>query len=263
MTRITSKFVGVGVGVVAVTALLGGSAGVTAGAAGARSTAGLSAHISAPHAGAGVRGSVPVTNYGAGYFSYPGQTNQGVSGASATFVMPSFSCASSSDNEWLLPGIWVYDSNGNLAEQVDVNFNCNAGTKVQTDVICVTDAACDTSLTIAPGDAVVASLSESATATTGTIRDLTSGATAQVTGSATTSDQTVFVGDEGPGLFGVTSVPTFSPAIKFSRVQVNSQYLNAWGPAQYSLKTTNKVQIATGSLNSPGDAFTTTFKHNR
>jgi hypothetical protein len=262
MTRITSKFVGVGVGVVAVTALLGGSAAVTAGAAGARSTAGLSAHISAPHAGAAIRGSVPVTDYGAGYFSYPGSTSEGVSGASATFVMPSISCASSSDSEWLLPGIWVYDGGGNLTEQVDVNFNCNGGGLYEQAVICVTGADCDASLTIAPGDAVVASLSESGTATTGSIRDLTSGGTAQVIGSATTSDGVVFVGDDGPALFGVTAVPTFSPAIKFSRVQVNSQYLNAWGPSQYNLKSNKKVQIATGSLTSPGDAFTTTFKHN-
>jgi hypothetical protein len=233
--------------------------GVASGAATlAKSTAGQHPHMSHASVAGGRLSAVATTNYGAGYFSYPGLAN-GVAGASTSFKMPAITCANAGDKEWLLPGIWVYGS-GSLTEQVDVNFNCNAGVLLQQAVICVDGAGCDQSLTVAPGDKIRASLAYTSTATIGTIKDVTSGQVRQVVGSAVTTDDTVFIGDEGPSLFGVSKVPTFTTQT-FKVNQVNGQDLSDWGPARYNLKTGTPVQIRTGAL-SAAQAFVTTFAHN-
>ena len=147
-----------------------------------------------PHSG------ISKTNYGAGYFAYPSTGNVG--SVSATFRVPAIHCQSASDQEWLLPGIWVYDSSGNLTQQVDVNLNCNNGAMLLEAVICINGGSCDTSLAITPGDLIVATLSETPSGSFGQIRDITSGQTKSVSGTAApTNDYTVFVGIEGPSLF--------------------------------------------------------------
>jgi hypothetical protein len=173
--------------------------------------------------------------------------------------MPSITCESTANYEWLLPGIWVYTASAELTEQVDVNFNCDDGTLVEEGQISVQGQ--ETSLAVSPGDTVVASLSESATATAGTLDDLTSGATAQAVGPATSDDTTVFIGDAGGSQFGVTAVPTFSKVV-FSQAQVDGEYLALWVPARENLQTGSDAQIDAGALARPGDTFTTTFKHN-
>jgi hypothetical protein len=229
-------------------------AGVASGAATQpKTTAGLHAHVSS----GGLVSAVATTYYGAGYFSYPGAGS--LAGASTSFKMPAITCANGSDNEWLLPGIWVYSS-GSLSEQVDVNFNCNGGALTLVAVICISGAGCDTSLAVAPHDVIRASISYTSTATIGTIKDVTSGQVRQVVGSAVTADDTVFIGDAGPSLFGVQKVPTFT-SLKFSVNQVNAQDLSDWSPLRYNLKTGTPVQIRTGAL-SAAQAFTTTFAHN-
>ncbi|MFL6239880.1 MAG: hypothetical protein ACJ735_10375 [Actinomycetes bacterium] len=217
-----------------------------------RSTAGVKAHI-------GASPNTPSTNYGAGYFSYLGTGN--VVSVGATFKAPPVTCASTSDMEWLLPGIWIYDGGGNLSEQVDVNLNCNSGSQLREDVICLNGVSCDTSLTINPNDKVEVSFTNTPNYSTGVVRDITQHTSATVTGPSQASDYTVFIGDEGPSLFGPTAVPTFTK-VGFSIATVNGQYLGDNGPAKYNLKTTSAVQIATGALNSSGSGFNTTFKHN-
>lgn len=222
-----------------------------------KSTAGLHPRI-VMHRGQGAY--VPVTNYGAGYFTYPANAN-GLASASATFTMPTFSCASSTDNEWLLPGIWVY-SGGALSEQVDVNFNCNSGAKVQSGIVCLNNAGCDTSLAVNPADKIIASIAYTPTATVATLKDVTTQVSAHVVGAAVTNDEVVFIGDEGPSLFGVNYVPTFTH-VSFGSVQINGQYLvDGPFPAQYHLKTGSVVQITASIIVPTGAGFTTTFHHN-
>ncbi len=225
------------------------------------STAGAHPHVVLPHAGGVHPNANPSTYYGAGYFTYPSET-VGTASASATFTMPTTTCVHPHDREWLLPGIWVYDSSGNLSEQVDVNFNCNGNNPgYYGDVICISGTTCDDSLAVAPGDKIVASLAYTATATVGTIRDITAGTTAQVVGGPITTDATIFIGDEGPSLFGVNVVPRFT-RVQFSSVQVNGQYLvDSPFPVAYDLQTASDVQIATSAIGANGQSFTTTFKH--
>lgn len=228
--------------------------GVASGAAtGPKTTAGLQATLS----NGGRLSAVSTTNLGAGYFVFP---SAGIAGASTSFKMPTIACASASDKEWLLPGIWVYNTSSALSEQVDVNFNCNSGVFTEEAVICISGGGCDATLPIAPGDKIRASLAYTSTATIGTIKDVTAGTSKQVVGSAVTNDDAVFIGDAGPSQFGVSKVPHFS-TVKFSVNQVNAQDLSDWSPLRENLKTATAVQIRAGVV-SAAQAFVTTFAHN-
>jgi hypothetical protein len=229
----------------------------TGAAARPRGTAGMHPHLSHAMATGGRLSAVSSTSNGAGFYSYPG-TTVGVAGVSTSFKMPAITCAASGDNEWLLPGIWVF-SGGVLREQVDVNFNCNSGAQFRQAILCI-GATCDTSLTVAPHDTIRASLAYTSNATIATLKDVTAGQTRQVVGPVVTTDYTVFIGDQGPALFGVSAVPTFT-TVKFANNQVNAQDLSDWAPDRYNLKTASAVQIRTGAL-SPSQAFVTTFAHN-
>lgn len=206
---------------------------------------------------------VPSTSYGAGYFSYPGSGD--VASASVTFTMPAFSCAHTTDSEWLSPGIWVFDNSGALSQFSGVQFNCNDGALFQGDVMCVDDyAVCDDSLTVQPGDRVVSTLYESSAQTVAAFHDLTSGGTIRISSAPVTDDYTVFIGDLGPSIASsgaVTRVPTFLQ-VAFSKAQVNGYYLGDWGPTRYNLKTSLALQERGGALSGDGDAFKTTFVHN-
>jgi hypothetical protein len=205
---------------------------------------------------------VPSTYYGAGYFSYPATGSVG--SVSVTFRVPAIHCKSTSDNEWLLPGIWVYDNTGTLSQQVDLNLLCDSGTILLHDVICIAGGTCATSLAIHPGDLIVATLSETASGTFGQLRNITTGLAESVSGSAApTIDHSVFVGIEGPSMFGVTNVPTFLKAT-FTKVQVNGYYLSDWSPAQYNLSPPagTPVQVNTTALQDNGDQFVNNFVHN-
>jgi hypothetical protein len=110
-----------------------------------RSTAGRAAHVSVAALAAAGSAAGAAPDAGTNSALGAGQvTNQPVFAIGVTFTMPSFSCASSSDAEWLLPGIWIFDNNGNLVAQVDVNFNCDSGAKTQQSVICIIGSPCNT-----------------------------------------------------------------------------------------------------------------------
>jgi hypothetical protein len=204
---------------------------------------------------------IQFTNFGAAYFSFPGN-HGGLASASATFTMPAtWSCQSNTDEEWLLPGIWVLNEDGQLTQQVDVNFNCHEGTLFMGDEIEAGGRIDQGTVKVNNGDRIEASLSETSRKTIGTIRDLTTGASVQVAGKRATNDFTVFIGEAGPTLFGISRVPSFS-FIPFSKVQINGQYLGDQNPKRYELESDGvTVQIKTSPLFGDGDAFRTSFAH--
>jgi hypothetical protein len=232
----------------------------------ATSTAGLSAHVSGLNAAGGQLSPVPgpasgpIDAAGTNTSLGAGAEVGGVALATAgtTFTMPAFSCASNSDSEWLLPGLWVFDSSGNLVDQVDVNFNCNGGSKLQESVICIEGGSCDTSVHPNPGDVIEAVYVQTSSIAIGEIIDRTQGTVASASGSPTTGS-TILEGDMGPAAFGVTQVPTFIK-VPFSISTLNGFYIGDWGPARLNLKTGAFVQIAGGAIKTT--SFGTTWKHN-
>jgi hypothetical protein len=235
-----------------------GSAGATS--AHPLGTAGL--HPTVPGFSASdVRSTTSVTNFGAAYFSFPGN-HGGVASAGATFTMPkTWSCARATDEEWLLPGIWVLDESGVLSQQVDVNFNCHEGALFMGDEIEAGKAIDQGTVQVNNGDRIEASLTETASQTTGALRDLTTGTSVQVIGKPAKHDFTVFVGDAGPTLFSISKVPTFT-SIAFTNVQINGQYIGDETPTRYELESDGvTVQIKTSALTGDGDTFRTSFAH--
>lgn len=219
------------------------------------------AHVQISGLGA-VQPATATSNIGAGYWVYPGSPN--VSSASAQFTVPAVSC-SGTKPQGVFPGIWIYDSAGNLTQQVDVNLFCSSGQLYMVDVICITgsSAGCVEGLTINPGDRIIATFSESSFHTQGQIYDLTTGQADYIyDGSpAPTNDYTVFIGDAGPVPFAFGShVPVFT-RIPFTKAQVDGYYLFEYGAFPTALKSNTAVQVKTSALLGDGDAFNTTFAH--
>jgi len=234
--------------------------------AGAKTPPTSTAHLQGTYQAAAVHGgltpSVSTSAYGGGYFVYPGTFTGDVASASAVFTAPAISCASGTDLEWLLPGIWVYQA-GVITQQVDVNLNCNSGVLYTQAIICLSTGSCDSTLTINAGDRVLLSFYEGANSMYGSVRDFTTGQVATVTAAApATHDDTVLIGDAGPGQFGfATKVPTFS-TLTFAKAEVNGYYISDQTSARYNLVSTHRVQISTGLLTDRGDRFVTRFVHN-
>jgi hypothetical protein len=178
--------------------------------------------------------------------------------ASDTFTLPTFTCASASDKEWLLPGIWVFTSGGSLVSQVDVNFNCNSGAKLQQGVICINGGTCNQTLHPNPGDVIEAVYVQTSSSATGELIDRTQGTSAVATGPLTTGT-VVLEGVMGPSVFGVTQVPTFL-SVPFSVATLNGFYIADWGPLRLNLQTGSFVQIKAGAAKTT--SFKTTFVHN-
>lgn len=202
---------------------------------------------------------VTSTPYGAGYFAY--LQDGRLASVGATFTVQPITCASGDDQEWLLPGIWIYDGDGNLVQQVDVNENCNFGSQELVDVVCLSNGACSTNLHPAPGDVIEATFNESSKGTVGVIRDRTQGTVDRVSGPAFSANRAVFVGDEGTIPFGVLAVPVFDK-LQLRLATINGSYLADWHPTRYNLSTRGPtvpgdVQIRTGLLTTT--AFNTIF----
>jgi hypothetical protein len=199
---------------------------------------------------------------GSGYFSNLGAGN--LSSVSANFTMPTYSCASSEDQEWLLPGVYVY-SEGKVTEQLQVNFNCNFGSNLQEAFVCLQGTTnCDGSITPEPGDKMRASLIYTASSTTATITDVTQDVSAHVTAGPITTDDVAFVGDLGPGSLlgaGITAVPTFAKVV-FTQVKINGLPLAGYSPSRNNYESGSDVQITTGNIRHDGKSFETTFKRN-
>lgn len=231
-------------------------------------TAGLSAHVVSPALGGGRAALGPAASGGAlpaaGTSSPIGAGHLSpflrLVSASVSFTAPSITCHSGSDQEWLLPGIWILDSSGNLVSQIDVNLNCNSGSKFMADVICISGGSCDSgTVQVNAGDKIEVTYVQTDSSATGEVTDHTTHAAAQASGSPQVNGSYVFEGDFGPGLFGVGGVPTFIK-VPFTIATINGFYIGDWATSTLNLKTGSDVQIKSGSAATT--SFTTKFVTN-
>lgn len=232
------------------------------------STFGLSAHVSLPSTTAGNTSHMPggpiqftAVNSPLGAGNELAQVD--LVSAGVTFTMPSFSCASNSDQEWLLPGLWIFDESGNLVAQVDVNFNCNFGNKLQLGIACI-ESACNTGgsgVSPNPGDVIEVSFTQdSIDGAQAIVDDRTLTQDAIATGPLTAGD-TVLAGEMGLSAFGVAAVPVFTK-IAFSIATVDGEYLSDNGPhTRFNLQTGSDIQIKSGTVLTT--SFGTTFVHTK
>jgi len=231
------------------------------------SVVGLSAHVSLP-AVAPVSGSPPVPgtpDNAAQPFAYDVSLGAGqlvileALAASTTFTFPSTTCASNSDYEWLLPGLWIFDTSGNLVDYMFAEVNCDAGFKNQDFGVCIQGTCKVSKVTPNPGDVMEASYSQDSTGAAGFVWDHTQRAIVEQGGSPLSGASAEFEGDLGPAPFGVSAVPTFTD-VPFSISTLNGAYIHDWFPFRLNLQTGSRVQIKASPATTT--SFTTTWFHN-
>src|SRR5207247_784572 len=142
----------------------------------------------------------------------------GVISVSTRFVVPSVTCASSSDFEALFLGVFGFDQNNVSTNFGEVFAACNHSLSPSYAANAGTGGGGFHQLAVAIGDTIVTRLDESSTSTTVTIRDVTAGTMTSTTESRA-RDTSVLVGD-----LGAATVPTFS-SIHFKRTFVNGVIL--------------------------------------
>jgi hypothetical protein len=231
------------------------------------SVVGLSAHVSLPSV-AGVGGSLlPPGAQGDNAVQPAFDTSLGAGQlvitealtASTTFTFPSTTCASNSDYEWLLPGLWIFDTSGNLVDFIFAEVNCDAGFKNQDFGVCMQGSCKVSKVTPNPGDVMEAVYEQDSTGAAGWIDDRTQRATAEKGGSPLSGASAEFEGDLGPAPFGVSAVPTFD-TVPFSISTLNGAYIHDWFPFRLNLQTGSRVQIKSDVAKTT--SFTTTWVHN-
>jgi hypothetical protein len=123
-----------------------------------------------------------------------------------------------------------------------------------------------TTLTPAAGDTIVLTVSESATKTTVTVKDVTQAKT--VTGSAATggTPALVFDGMSNVPVQPPTTPPTYYPIPNFGHVTFSAAKLDGKTPLAAAATAFNLVkgtvtQILAGPLSLTGNSWKDTFKH--
>ena len=231
------------------------------------SVVGLSAHVSLPNLpGASssllppvAQGDNPVqpafaTSLGAGQY-----TVLPTLAISTTFTFPSTTCASDSDYEWLLPGLWIFDLSGNLVDYVFGEVNCDAGFKNQDFGACIQGNCKVSKVTPNPGNVIEAVYYQDSSGGAAFIYDRTQRAAVYRGGAPLSGPSSIFVGDLGPAPFGVSAVPTFT-TVPFSISTINGAYIHDWFPYRFNLQTGSNVQIKADVAKTTD--FTTTWYHN-
>ena len=198
----------------------------------------------------------PTTStYFGGYQATP---SGGLASASATFTVPTAKCTptdvSADAIEWngvytdtLGAYAFVEDYCTPTGPAYDYNFKTNAGTLTEPGA--------------APGDVVVTSLFQSATATEAEIHDLTTNAYWVAANSGNQGDTVVDIGTYNYAAYGFP-IPTFSK-IKFSNATVNGDCLGFDSPTQVNAVSGATVLIQAGGLTTTaaGSSFTDKFLH--
>jgi hypothetical protein len=139
---------------------------------------------------------------------------------------------------------------------------CQSGSPAFQAIALVNGAAVVSAWAPAPGDVIQVSVSESTTATKATFTDVTKKLSA--TESSPTGGTNSFIIDGITALStssGQLGVPPFGTD-RFSLGKIDGDTVAASGAVAVSMQTSGAVlQIATGTLNSTGNAWNEIFKH--
>lgn len=188
----------------------------------------------------------------AGYVSSPA----GVSKVSADFTVPKITCGAS--NQGIGPAIFLAGTS--VFSGVGAEAVCSSGSASYTVAIVINNTESHV-LSISGGDRVKASLSETASKTSVSFKDLTTGVSKSATGSGGSVTEAL-LGDDAVVIGGSqVPVPTFKKTA-FSACLVGAVALGSTSPVAYNMKTSGGIlQVRTSALTG-GNAFKETFKHN-
>jgi hypothetical protein len=198
---------------------------------------------------------VSTDNYNAGYIgSADGNQTETLS---TDFVVPTMKCTSKVTEANELT-VFVYGSNAAdrpTESGADIRFTC--GTSGGDALSLVTDNSAGFTIQVHARDKIEVTVSASATGDSESYTDVTSGATASITGGAgftpTSFMLTYQCGFDDGGVF-----PGFSP-LKFSSVQINGAPLSQADPVRWDENSSaGKREVDTSKI-SQGEDFTETF----
>jgi hypothetical protein len=187
----------------------------------------------------------------AGYVTRPA----GLSKVSAVFVIPRVTCGAS--DQGVAPGIFLAGTTA--FSGVATLAVCHSGAASYTVAIIINNVESHV-LTISGGDKVKGSVSETASRTSVSFKDVTTGVSKAATGSGGAVTEAL-LGDDSVLVNSVqVPVPTFRTNA-FTSCLVGTAALGSTSPVAFNMKTSGGVlQIVTSALTG-GNAFTETFKH--
>ncbi len=215
-------------------------------------------------AGAAPLSTRPLTTEGAGTSNglagYLVGPTGGLASASVTFTVPKITCSSTDKSD----SATQYDGVYTLALDVYAlvgTFCTSTGPSYQ--YVFATEAGSFDEPGAAAGDVVVASFSESGSATWAKIHDLTNGAYWFADNSVNQGDTSAAIGALNDTYQGLP-IPTYTK-VNFSNATANGDYLGFESPGKYNTVNTSyaKVIAKPSSLKTTaaGSAFSLTFKH--
>jgi hypothetical protein len=178
--------------------------------------------------------------------------------ASTTFTMPSYSCFLNSDNEILAPGLYIYNSIGQLSGYMLAEQVCESGSSAAFFFVC-SDTTCSSIGTPNPGDVMEAVYEQDSSSSALVLTDRTQGTQVSAGGTAPSVGGYAFAGDLGPGAFGFPAVPNFDK-VPFSITTFDGFYFSDVAPVRFNLQTFSDVQIKSGAVKTT--SFTTSWVHN-
>jgi hypothetical protein len=194
------------------------------------------------------------TSY-AGYVAAP----SGVSSASTKVVVPAITCPDSKNDYGIAPGAFLAGTSDFTG--ADVEEVCTTGSITYT-VALVINSAETKSFAATPGNTYSISVSETASASSVSVKDLTTKKSVSSKGAGGSVTEAFIIDDAID--FGTTEVgvPTFTNH-SFSAATIDHAAVSNAAPTAYNrVNSSNVVQIVTGPLNKAGNGWKETFAHN-
>jgi hypothetical protein len=233
-------------------------AGVTAlavGTVGFASVAG--AATTAPRTGQLVVNAAGATNYAAGYAVLP---SDGLVSTGVTFTVPTISCTAADESQgaWQDDGTYSVHNSGIDAWAVVETSCTSSGPLYQYSLATLAGVMTEPGAT--PGDTVVATMYQTATATVTKIHDVTKNVSWVDKNPVNQGDTTAVLGTLNATYEGLL-VPTYTK-VKFFNATVNGDYLGYESPEAYNTLNGGDLLVKTSSLSTTvtGSSFHTTFK---
>lgn len=172
-----------------------------------------------------------------------------------SFIIPKVTCTGT---QYFAMSLQLEGKNGATDESMvsAAEAYCSASGKKPTwSTYACAGANCVETAKVAPGNTVTATDSFTASETTATLLDVTTGAHEKAVGAgATSATNSNFIDQRAQA-----TVPTFK-TVAWSHCTINGESLGSTGPFKENMTNAdNKVQVAVGAVH--GSGFTTIFKH--
>ena len=193
----------------------------------------------------------------AGYEVTPTPTT---ASAGAHWTVPTVTCTTT--GEGMAPGTFLFESSNGAPVGVTVLIDCSSGSPTYTAYFIGPSGVVASTVAVSAGDSLQSSVTQSANATTGTLKDTTTKTHQSFSDTGGTPGY-AFLGIDT--LFNGTNtipVPTFTND-PFSHALMDGMTPAAAGATALDLSINPpKINIKTSGLNTAGNKFKEVFKHN-